>query len=223
MNGYYPVILQLKGKCCVVFGGGVVAERKLKGLIEAGADHVVVISPSVIPSIEAMAASKLIQWNRRTYAANDVRQAWIVFAATDDRDVNASIAGEAERLGILVNRSDEAENGSFISPSIVRRGDLIVAVTASGASPALAQRIKSELEQQYGASYETATRRLRQLREKVLERIHSESDKRAILKLASEDALAFEDSNKVNMGIEEWLGDLMARIKGGNQDGKVNN
>src|SRR4051794_37107696 len=131
MNGYYPVIIQLRGKRCLVVGGGVVAERKLLGLLDAGADDVLLISPSVTANIERLVEHGRIRLERRTYEPDDMRGAWIAYAATDNKQVNAAIAADAELYGILVNIVSDAEQGTFITPSVVRRGDLLIAITAS--------------------------------------------------------------------------------------------
>lgn len=212
MNGFYPVVLQLKGKRCVVIGGGSIAQRKLLGLLDAGADDVWVISPALLPRIESLAAEGKIGSWQREYIEADLRGAWLVFAATNDKQVNAAIAAEGERLGILVNTADEASSSSFISPSIVRRGDLLLAVTASGASPALSQRIKLELEEQYGPEYEEITARLRRLRERVQSRILDERDRQTVLRLAAEESLQLKRNN---IDADEWLQSLLHRIDRG--------
>lgn len=212
MNGFYPVVLQLKGKRCVVIGGGSIAQRKLLGLLDAGADDVWVISPALLPRIESLAAEGKIGSWQREYIEADLRGAWLVFAATNDKQVNAAIAAEGERLGILVNTADEASSSSFISPSIVRRGDLLLAVTASGASPALSQRIKLELEEQYGPEYEEITARLRRLRERVQSRILDEQDRQTVLRLAAEESLQLKRNN---IDADEWLQSLLHRIDRG--------
>jgi precorrin-2 dehydrogenase/sirohydrochlorin ferrochelatase len=212
MNGYYPVVLQLKGKRCVVIGGGSIAQRKLLGLLEAGADEVWVISPSFSPRIESLAEEGKIITFQREYCEADLRGAWLVFAATNDSIVNAEVAAAGDRLGVLVNAADESKSSSFISPSVVRRGDLLLAVTASGASPALSQQIKQELEAQYGPQYEEITIRLRRLRELVRSRILDEQDRQTVLKLAAEEAV---QQRRNSFDIDEWLESLLHRIDRG--------
>ncbi|WP_424768120.1 precorrin-2 dehydrogenase/sirohydrochlorin ferrochelatase family protein [Paenibacillus sp. sgz302251] len=212
MNGYYPVVLQLRGKRCVVIGGGAVAERKLLGLLDAGADDVVLISPTVTSVIERLAAEGKINLERREYRENDAREAWLLFAGTNDKRVNAAIAADGERMGILVNAADETSHSSFISPSVVRRGDLLLAVTACGASPALSLQIKQELAKQYGPRYEEITSLLRKLRERVLGTLLDEQVRQAVLKLAAEEIV---QSNRMNFNIDEWLQSLLHRIDRG--------
>ncbi|MGG1635491.1 bifunctional precorrin-2 dehydrogenase/sirohydrochlorin ferrochelatase [Paenibacillus sp. FSL K6-3182] len=212
MNGLYPIFMQLKGKRCVIIGGGSVAQRKLQGLLAAGADEIWVISPSLTPQLVSLASDGEINWFQREYNDGDLASASLVFAATNDKRLNAEIAAAANRLGILVNAVDDADKGSFISPSIVRRGDLLLAVTASGASPALSQQIKKELEALYGPEYEEITIVLRRFREKVLNSLLDEQERQSVLKLAAEEAATLK---RINIDMDEWLQSLLHRIDRG--------
>lgn len=212
MNGLYPIFMQLKGKRCVIIGGGNVAQRKLQGLLAAGADEIWVISPSLTPQIVSLASDGEINWFQREYNDGDLAGASLVFAATNDKRLNAEIAAAADRLGILVNAVDDADKGSFISPSIVRRGDLLLAVTASGASPALSQQIKKELAALYGPEYEEITIVLRNFREKVLNSLLDEQERQSVLKLAAEEAATLK---RINIDMDEWLQSLLHRIDRG--------
>lgn len=214
-NGYFPLMLRLCGKRCLIVGGGRIAERKLLGLLEAGADDIRLISPSATERIERLAADGRIRLERRSYEPGDARDAWIVFAATDDRRINRMIAEEAEQNDILVNVADEARAGNFIAPSVVRRGDLLIAVTTAGASPALARSMKQELERQYGPEYGTAVRLLRQLRELALDHLPDARERKRLLELAAEEALAVNAAE--DMDIYQWLDSLKLKIKGGNE------
>ncbi|MGO4349578.1 bifunctional precorrin-2 dehydrogenase/sirohydrochlorin ferrochelatase [Paenibacillus sp. MCAF9] len=212
MNGLYPIFMQLKGRRCVIIGGGSVAQRKLQGLLAAGADEIWVISPSLTPQIVCLASEGKIRWFQREYNDGDLAGASLVFAATNDKRLNAEIAAAADRLRILVNAVDNADKGSFISPSIVRRGDLLLAVTASGASPALSQQIKKELAALYGPEYEEITIVLRRFREKVLNSLHDEQERQSVLKLAAEEAASLK---RINIDMDEWLQSLLHRIDRG--------
>lgn len=208
MNGFYPVFLQLKGRRCLIIGGGRIAERKLLGLLNAGADNVWIISPDVTPRIAALAAVGTITCCLRAYEAGDLEGTRLLFAATNDKRLNKEAAAAAERMGIWANTADEAGKGSFISPSALRRGDLLFAVTASGASPALSQHIKQELEANYGAEYEEISAALRRLRERVIREVDDEQKRQNILKLAAEDAARHK---RYNRDIDEWLISLLHR------------
>lgn len=137
----YPIFLDLDGKRCVVVGGGEVANRKARKLLQARAE-VVVISPDVKPELASIAA----EVRRRPYEEGDLEGAFLAFAATDRREVNAAVAREAVERSIPVNVADEPSEGDFALPSTLRRGQLQVAVSTGGASPTLAQRIRRELE-----------------------------------------------------------------------------
>ncbi|CAM4194014.1 precorrin-2 dehydrogenase/sirohydrochlorin ferrochelatase [Paenibacillus endophyticus] len=208
MNGFYPVFLQLKGRRCLIIGGGRIAERKLLGLLNAGADDVWIISPDVTPRIAALAAEGTIHCCLRAYEAGDLEGTRLLFAATNDKRLNTEAAAAAERMGIWANTADEAGKGSFISPSTLRRGDLLFAVTASGASPALSQHIKQELEAYYGAEYEEISTALRRLRERVVGEVEDEQKRQNILKLAAEDAARYK---RYDRNIDEWLISLLHR------------
>ncbi|OMD56297.1 precorrin-2 dehydrogenase/sirohydrochlorin ferrochelatase family protein [Paenibacillus odorifer] len=153
MTRYLPIMLDCEGQPCVVIGGGVVAERKVSGLLEAGA-AVKVISPSLTDPLDSLAEKGLLIWMDRTYAPGDLRGAFLVYAATNDRAVNEEVARESRRLGIHVNVASHAEAGNFITPGVVRRGRLTVAVSTSGAGPLAATKIKNVLEKALDAAYE---------------------------------------------------------------------
>ena len=129
----------------MVVGGGAVANRKARKLLQARAE-VVVISPEVRPEIESMAA----EIRRRRYETGDLEGAFLAFAATDSREVNAAVAREARKRDITVNVVDKPSEGDFALPSTLRRGGLQVAVSTGGASPTLARRIRRELEEVFG-------------------------------------------------------------------------
>ncbi|QNK60015.1 bifunctional precorrin-2 dehydrogenase/sirohydrochlorin ferrochelatase [Paenibacillus sp. PAMC21692] len=205
---YYAVALDLKGKLCAVIGGGIVAERKLKGLLEGGADRVRLVSPAVTPGIAALADGGNIILEQRAYQESDLKDVWMAFACTDDAMLNAAIALAANRRRIWCNVADDAASGSFISPSMVRRGDLLLAVTASGASPSLSALIKTELERQYGPQYEEGVERLRQLREYVCKTQGNERIRREVLRLAAEGTL-MDGGAAGTLGLDEWYAMLL--------------
>jgi siroheme synthase-like protein len=144
----YPIFLDLSGRRCVIVGGGEVAGRKARKLLQARAE-VVVISPEVRPELESVATEVC----RRPYEEGDLEGACLVFAATDAREVNAAVAEEAKERGIPVNVADRPSEGDFALPSTLRRGRLQVAVSTGGASPTLARGIKGELEEVFGPEW----------------------------------------------------------------------
>jgi precorrin-2 dehydrogenase/sirohydrochlorin ferrochelatase len=144
---YYPLLLNLAGKHCLVIGGGEVALRKVAGLLDAGA-LVTVIAPRITA---AMPAGTVLL--RREFQQDDLDGAWLAFAATDDPEVNALVAREGERRRLWVNVVDDPAQCSMIIPAVFKRGALRIAVSTAGASPTLARQIGRELEQRYGPEY----------------------------------------------------------------------
>jgi siroheme synthase-like protein len=163
---YYPISLDVNGKRCVVVGGGEVALRKVNVLLEHEA-IVQVISPELCAEIEDLFAAGRIMTAKRPYADGDLAGAFVVIAATDDVVVNKKVADEAEKRRILVNVVDVSNMSNFIVPSYLRRGDLTVAVSTGGRSPALARRIKEELEKNIGEEYALLTSMVGQVRSSV--------------------------------------------------------
>jgi siroheme synthase-like protein len=149
----FPMFVKLRGRLVVVVGGGEVAAGKIDGLLRAGA-KVRVIAPQVhVSFVEWIRAGK-IEWVPRKFQAHDLAGATFAIAATSAPGVNAEVYREAEVCGILCNAVDDIENCHFYYGSIVQRGDLQIAISTNGKSPALAQRLRQELEQQFGPEYE---------------------------------------------------------------------
>jgi len=151
-SGYYPVLLDLRGRRAVVVGGGSVAETKVGPLVDAGA-AVVVVAPALTPGLALRVREGAVTHLAREYAAGDLAGAYLVIAATDDPDVNHAVHAEGEARGLLVNVVDDPPYCSFILPSVLRRGDLVVAVSTSGNAPALAVRIRERIERELGNEY----------------------------------------------------------------------
>ena len=149
---YFPVFLDVRRKKCVVIGGGQVAFRKIRTLLDCGAS-VTVISPVLHPDLSELANKKSIQVIRRSYKSRDLKGAFIVIAATGTKETNRKVAKEAGRVGALVNVVDDPEPSDFIVPSVVRRGDLAIAISTGGMSPALARKIRTRLEDSFGEEY----------------------------------------------------------------------
>lgn len=151
-SSYYPLFLDIRKKKCVVVGGGKVALRKVEAFLEHGA-NVEVISPVLCPELIHMAQSSAIRTLQRSYEAGDLKDALIAIAATDNTEINEGVADEARRRGILVNVVDDPQHSDFIVPSYFKRGDITIAVSTSGRSPALARKIRSKLENDLGDEY----------------------------------------------------------------------
>lgn len=144
-GAFYPVVLRLRDRRVLVVGGGQVAARKAAGLLEAGA-HVVVVSPSFAPAFARLVDTATLTLIERRYAAQDLDGMTLVVAATDDRKVNAQVGADARRAGILVSVVDDPRQSDFIVPAVVRRGDLLLAISTGGRSPALAGHLRRELD-----------------------------------------------------------------------------
>jgi precorrin-2 dehydrogenase/sirohydrochlorin ferrochelatase len=164
---YFPALLDIRNKTAIVFGGGEVAERKCLSLVQAGA-RIRVVSPELVPGIAKLASEGRLEYLRREYRKGDVAEAFLVFAATDRLEVNRAIAAEAALHGVPVNIADCPGMSSFISPAIVARGDLLITVSTGGTSPALAGKIREELEDRFGIEYDKTLRLLGAVREKLL-------------------------------------------------------
>ncbi|HEY6837614.1 MAG TPA: bifunctional precorrin-2 dehydrogenase/sirohydrochlorin ferrochelatase [Geobacteraceae bacterium] len=163
----FPINLNISGKAVVVVGGGAVACRKCRLLLDAGA-RVTVISPRLEPALADAAKEGKIAYLAREYREGDLAGAFLVFAATDDASANSAVAREAEARGILANVADDPQSGGFTLPSSLRRGDLIITVSTAGKSPALARAVRRQLEPQFGAEYLLTLDLLGKVREKLL-------------------------------------------------------
>lgn len=149
---YYPVFLNLQGKLCVVVGGGRVAERKVQGLLRAGA-RVKVISPQLTTKLIKLKEQRKIVCHLRKFRSMDLKNAYLAIAATNDHNINEKIYQQAEGQKIPVNVVDDPKHSSFIVPSLVRKGDIILAISTSGKSPALARLLRQKLEKDIGFAY----------------------------------------------------------------------
>ncbi len=149
---YYPIFLNTQGKKCVVIGGGTVALRKVKTLLDGGAE-VTVISPKPHPDIARYSREGTIHLIRREYEAGDLKGAAIAIACTDLKKVNRRVVDETKKTGVLINVADDPKLSDFIIPSFFRQGALTVAVSTSGTSPALARKIRTTLQKTFGKEY----------------------------------------------------------------------
>lgn len=143
--GYYPIFLDLADRPCVVIGGGDVGRRKVEGLLAAGA-RVTVISPTLDPELGRLRDEGAIRHVQREYRDGDLEGFELCMVATDDAAVNGAVAREGRARRVWVNASDDPANCDFILPSVVRRGNITLAASTSGGSPALARRLREELE-----------------------------------------------------------------------------
>ena len=163
---YYPIYLDITNRRCIVAGGGDVAERKVQRLLECGA-HVVVIGKTLTSGLEVLKREGRIDHINDDYDDAYLHDAFLVIGATDRDDVNAKISMDARKRGIMINIVDDPDRCDFILPSLFQRGDLCVAISTGGKSPALAKKLREEMEGTYGPEYLTLLNVLGTLREKI--------------------------------------------------------
>ena len=150
--GYYPIFLEMKDRRCVVIGGGAVAERRVEGLVAVGA-NVTVISPAITEGLRDLLTQGAIRHVAREYQTGDRAGYDLFFVATDNLEINAVVSSEARSLRVWVNSADDPDHCDFILPGVIRRGDLTVAVSTGGVSPAVTRAIREELDEYFHADY----------------------------------------------------------------------
>ena len=183
---YYPVFLALSGKKAVIVGGGRVAERKAAALIKAGA-IVEVVSPAITKVLGDYRKKGLIRHKRKNYEKADLKGAFIVIAASSSIETNSQVNRDARQL---VNVVDTPSEGNFITPSIVRRGPLTIAISTEGCSPAVSKAIRKEIESLYGPEFSKYLRFAGKIRKEAMSVIKDSRERERFLKgLASEDIL----------------------------------
>ena len=163
----YPVFLQLEDKIALVVGGGKVAQRKVETLLRCGAS-IHIISKVLTDKLKQLIDSREVRFLGEEMMDEFLDGAFIVIAATDDKELNSKVSVSARKRGLLVNAVDQPADCNFIVPSIVRKGDLAIAISTSGKSPALAKKIRKELDGQFGNEYETFLNLMGGLRKEVL-------------------------------------------------------
>lgn len=187
MKRYYPVMLDIENKNAVVIGGGEVAYRKVINLLDYGA-KVLVVSEVVSKEIKSLIEEKKITYVNRNYLSDDLNNAYIVYAATDDNKVNQQIYQDAHNKNILINVVDVPVLCDFIVPATVSRGDLTISISTNGKSPLLSSKIRKELEETFGTHYETFLNIMGELREKISSEISDPKKRRTLY-----EALVFSD------------------------------
>jgi precorrin-2 dehydrogenase/sirohydrochlorin ferrochelatase len=163
----FPMFVKLDGRRCLVIGAGSVGEAKIESLL-ATAASVRVVAPQATSKVREWARGGRIEWHAREYAPADLAGVFLVIAATSSRALHDEIYAEAKSRGVLCNTVDEPERCDFYFPAVVRRGDLQIAISTGGLSPALAQRLRKELEEQFGPEWEAWVARLGRTREELM-------------------------------------------------------
>jgi len=186
---YYPVYLNARGRRCVIIGGGSVAGGRAQSLVEAGA-QVTVIAPRLAPGPTRLAGEGRLTWLARSYRRGDLAGAFLAIGAANNRAANRQVWQEAEELGILVNIVDDPPHCAFIAPAVLRRGNLTVAISTGGAAPALAVRLRQQLEQIIGDEYGRFLELVEPIRHSVAARHPNFEQRRALwYQLVDSDAL----------------------------------
>ena len=176
---YYPLFLDITDRRCVVIGGGDVAERKVARLLDFGAS-VVVVGKTLTPGLEAMKKAGRISHIDVDYDQALIDDAFLVIGATDRDDVNAKISRDGKEKGILVNIVDDPDKCDFVLPSLIRQGDLLIAISTGGKSPALAKKLREDMEHLFGTEYQTLLEVMGQLREKLVVKGRSSDENRRV-------------------------------------------
>jgi precorrin-2 dehydrogenase/sirohydrochlorin ferrochelatase len=218
---YYPILMDLEGRRVLVVGGGGVAERKVRTLLEFGA-RVDVVSRALTPALEAQSGEGRVQWVGREFEPSHLEGAALVIAATDDAGANRRVGAACRERGIPVNAVDQPEDCTFIVPAVVRRGDLLLAVSTSGRSPALARAVREELEARFGPEYADFLSLMGSVREEVLARGRDQKQNQdlfqALVRSELLDAVRREDWSSAAAILTEILGtpwreeDVLSRI-----------
>ena len=187
----FPAFLKLAGRRCLVVGAGPVGEEKIGGLLRAGAD-VFVVAPRATEQVRSWADAGCIHWETRAFRPGDLRDAFVVVAATSSAELHEKIFRLARGRGVLCNVVDDPGRCDFYYGSVVKRGSLQIAISTGGLSPALAQRLRKQFEEQFGAEYELWIEELGKARERLFaKKIEPERRKSLLHRLASE--LSFEE------------------------------
>ena len=211
---FYPAYLDLRGRTCVVVGGGQVAERKALALFDAGAD-LTIVSPRLTSVLQDLAGRNKILHRNKHFEEQDVHGAFLVIAATDALSVNESVARVCRPLGILVNVATAPDSGSFIVPSVVERGDLLIAVSTCGDSPALARRVREELERTYGPEYGVFLEKMSVLRRLLMEKVAEEDVRRKVFQaVVDADVLSLLKAGKVHEA-DRCIEEIVAMVTSG--------
>jgi precorrin-2 dehydrogenase/sirohydrochlorin ferrochelatase len=207
---YYPVYLDIENRNCLVVGGGSVGTRKVLTLLACGA-NVTVVSTAVTEKLKELSNNGLIRLKERSFQPTDLDDRFLVIGATDSQELNFNIHAEAERRGLLCNIADRPEVCNFILPSIVNRGDLIIAISTSGKSPAFAKRLRKHLEKEFGNEYAEFLNLMGAIRKKLLSQDHEpEVHKHLFEQLIEKDLVQMlknGDTESINTLLLDVLGD----------------
>jgi len=182
------MFLKLSARPCLVVGAGTIAESKIASLLEADG-RVRVVAPEATPQVRSWAQANTIEWHQRPFHADDLKGMFLVVAATSSTELHEHIFEVATQLGVLCNIVDVPPLCDFYYPAVVKRGALQIAISTAGQSPALAQRLRKQLEEQFGLEYEEWLAQLGEARDKLQSsKLHPEGRRRLLHEDASEEA-----------------------------------
>lgn len=208
---YYPIFLNLRNKKVLVFGGGKVAERKIRSLIKSGANNITVISPTITKMIRKEVEKGIIKYIPRNYTKKDLKNAFLIIAATNNRNVNEKISQEAK---CLVNVVDTPELCNFIVPSTINRGFLNIAISTCGISPALSKTIRKDMEKQFGKEFKDFTKFLTSIRQQAKMKILDKEKRQKFLKnIASKKILSLLKEGNLKEAKQSILRDFKNLLK----------
>ncbi len=206
---YYPVNLDIRGRNCLVAGGGAVGTRKVQTLLECGAS-VKVVSPEANRRLQQLAEQGKIVLARKRYASRDLEGMFLVIGATNDQELNRRIYQDAQRCGCLCNIADQPRLCNFILPSVVQRGDLTISISTSGRSPAFAKHLRLELEKRFGEEYGVFLELMGAVREKILATGHAPEAHRELFgRLIQSDLLEL-----IKTGDHQQIDKLLQKVLG---------
>ncbi len=177
----YPVCLDISGKLCIVIGGGNVAERKVRGMLEADA-YVRLISPDITDGLAELADQKKIDWRKKSYTPDDLDNGWLIFAATNHPQIQSLICQQADENGQLINVADDPDRCNFHVPATVRQGDLTLSVSTNGKSPAVSAMIRKNLEGLFGQEYRVLLNIMARVREQAATKSATQAERKKIYK-----------------------------------------
>jgi precorrin-2 dehydrogenase/sirohydrochlorin ferrochelatase len=194
----YPVFLDVMGQPCVVVGAGAVGQRKAQSLLSAGA-KVTVVAPEATARVELLAVEGKLQWLAEAYQPNHLDGARLVFAATDDSELNQRVAADARTRGALVNVAEPSEAGDFAVPATVRRGEICIAVSTGGASPSLAKKLREQIELVVGEEYAALVELLGEMRMTLEKHVKAQNKRQQVYEaILASDALALLRDGKAD-------------------------
>jgi len=176
---YYPIQLNLKGKQVIIIGGGKIAERKLTGLLDTGA-QITIVSPEITDRIREYCQSRKVIWKQKSFSRDDLEKKFLIIAATNDPETNNAVKQFVSTHQLLL-MVDDPEESDFILPSVMKRGRLTLTVSTSGASPILTKKIKQNLSHQYGPEYQEYVDFLYQCRKWILDEVEDAKTKQQLL------------------------------------------